>query len=48
MGFVPSRQQKGRLLKKYWTVPGRNIEKSVVLADYKESPSFFPRPIRFD
>jgi hypothetical protein len=42
MGFVPSREGKGRLLKKYWTVPGRKIETSVVLADSKESTSFFP------
>jgi hypothetical protein len=48
MRFVPSREEKGRLLKKYWTVPGRKIETSVVFADSKESTSFFPRPIRFD
>jgi hypothetical protein len=48
MGFVPSREEKGRLLKKYRSVPGRKIETSVVLADSKESTSFFPRPIRFN
>jgi hypothetical protein len=48
MGFVSSREEKGRLIKKYWTVPGRKIETSVVLADSKESTFCFPRPIRFD
>jgi hypothetical protein len=47
MGFVPSREEKGRPLKKYSTVPGRQIETSVVLADSKESTSFSARPIRF-
>jgi hypothetical protein len=47
MGFVPSHEEKGRLFKKYWTVPGRQIETSVVLADSKESTSFSARPIRF-
>jgi hypothetical protein len=42
MGFVPLREEKGRLLKKYRSVPGRKIETSVVLADSKESTSFFP------
>ena len=30
-----NRQQKDRLLKQYWTVPERQIETSVVLADPK-------------
>jgi len=42
MGFVPSHEEKGRLLKKYWTVPGRQIETSVVFAESKESTSFLP------
>jgi hypothetical protein len=46
--FVPAGEEKGRLLKKYWTVPGCRIEISVVLADSKESKSFFARPIRFN
>gem|GEM_PF-448881 len=40
MRFVPSREEKGRLLKRYWTGPGRQIETSVVLADSKESTPF--------
>jgi hypothetical protein len=40
--------RKDRLLKKYWTMPGRKIETSVVLADSKESTSVFAQPIRFD
>ena len=33
-GFkVVSTQEKERLLRKYWSVPGRQIETSVVLAD---------------
>ena len=35
-GFkVVSSQEKERLLRKYWTVPDRQIETSVVLADQK-------------
>jgi GNAT superfamily N-acetyltransferase len=35
-GFqMVGRQEKDRLLKKYWTVPERQIETSVVLADQK-------------
>ncbi len=35
-GFkVVSTEEKGRLLRKYWTVPDRQIETSVVLADQK-------------
>jgi hypothetical protein len=40
MGLVPSREEKGRLLKKYWTVPGRQIETSVVLVESKEFTFF--------
>jgi hypothetical protein len=29
------REEKGQLLKKYWTVPERQIETSVVLVDRK-------------
>jgi hypothetical protein len=41
-GFVPSREEKGRLLKKYWTVTGRKIETSVVLPTLKNPHPFFP------
>lgn len=35
-GFtVVTREEKNRLLKKYWSIPERQIETSVVLADYK-------------
>jgi hypothetical protein len=35
-GFrIVSREEKDRLLKQYWTVPERQIETSVVLADPK-------------
>lgn len=35
-GFeVVGRKEKNRLLKRYWTVPGRQIETSVVLVDRK-------------
>jgi hypothetical protein len=42
MGFVSSREEEGGLLKKYWTVPGRQTETSVVLAESKEFTSFLP------
>ncbi len=34
--------EKNRLLKKYWTIPDRQVETSVVLVDgkYKESEEF--------
>jgi N-acetylglutamate synthase-like GNAT family acetyltransferase len=35
-GFqVVDHEEKGRLLKKYWTIPERQIETSVVLVDKK-------------
>lgn len=35
-GFVPvTREEKDRLLRKYWTIPERQVETSVVLADQK-------------
>ncbi|HTZ18162.1 MAG TPA: GNAT family N-acetyltransferase [Dissulfurispiraceae bacterium] len=35
-GFVKvSAEEKDRLLKKYWSIPGRQVETSVVLADRK-------------
>lgn len=42
-GFRPvDEEEKNRLLKKYWTIPERQIETSVVLADekYKKSKDF--------
>jgi hypothetical protein len=45
--LFPHVRKRGRLLKNYWTVRGRQIETSVVLADSKESTSFSARPIRF-
>jgi N-acetylglutamate synthase-like GNAT family acetyltransferase len=40
-GFrVVSTEEKDRLLKKYWSIPGRQVETSVVLADSKRSDSF--------
>lgn len=39
-GFtLVSREEKDRLLKKYWSVPDRQIETSVVLADEKYAPA---------
>jgi GNAT superfamily N-acetyltransferase len=39
-GFrLVSRDEKDRLLKKYWSVPDRQIETSVVLADEKYTPA---------
>ena len=41
-GFrIVGRQEKDRLLKQYWTVPERQIETSVVLAD----PSWWEEPV---
>jgi N-acetylglutamate synthase-like GNAT family acetyltransferase len=39
-GFVQvDPQEKDRLLRKYWNIPERQIETSVVLADWKRPPS---------
>jgi hypothetical protein len=40
-------RKRARVLKRYWAVPGRHIERSVALAESKESTSFSARPIRF-
>jgi hypothetical protein len=39
---VVSPQEKNRLLKKYWTIPERQIETSVVLTDGKCGPRLAP------
>ena len=33
----PSLEEKDRLLRKYWSIPERQVETSVVLTDRKES-----------
>jgi quinol monooxygenase YgiN len=48
LGFVPSREEKGRLIQEILDRVGTQIETSVALADSKEPTSFFPRPIRFN
>jgi N-acetylglutamate synthase-like GNAT family acetyltransferase len=40
--FVVSEEEKNRLLRKYWCIPDRQVETSIVLADakYKDTESF--------